>query len=84
MILSKLKYAQFLFFSPLLYPVSSQYVQIDRCGFHQSKQHLLDVLNVEALLRLSLPAAQHYIVDLFGTEPGAFQYPALSNALDYL
>lgn len=53
------------------YPFLSQYVQIDRCGFHQSKQNLLNVLNVEALLWLPLPAAQHHIVDFLGTEPGA-------------
>lgn len=62
----------------------SQYVQIDWCGFHQSKQHLLDVLNVETLLRFPLPAAKHNIVDFLRTESWALQYSALSNTLDYL
>lgn len=62
----------------------SQYVEIDWCGFHQSKQHLLNVLNIEALLWLPLPAAQHHIVDFLGTEPGALQYPTLSYTLYHL
>lgn len=62
----------------------SQYVQIDWCGFHQSKQYLLNVLNIEALLWLPLPAAQHHIVDFLGTEPGALQYPTLRYTLYHL
>lgn len=62
----------------------SQYVQIDRCGFHEGEEHLLNVFNVEPLLWLSLPAAQHHVVHFFGTEPGPFQYSALSYALNHL
>lgn len=65
-------------------PGLPQDVQVNRRGFHQREQHLLNVLNVEALLGLSLPAAQHHIIDLFGTEPGTFQNPALSDALNDL
>lgn len=65
-------------------PFLSQYVQVDRRGFHHGEQHLLNVFDVEALLGLPLPAAQHHVVDLLGTEPGALQDPALSDALDHL
>lgn len=79
MIYSNLKYVMFLFSSFL-----PQYVKIDWCGFHQRAQHLLNVLDVEALLWLPLPAAQHHIVYLLWTKPGALQDPALSDTLNHL
>lgn len=61
-----------------------QYIQVDWCGFHQSKKYLLNVLNIEALLWLPLPATQHHIIDFLWTEPGPLQYPTLSDALYHL
>lgn len=44
----------------------------------------MDLFNVESHVGLSLPAAQHKVVDLFGAGPGALQHPALGDALDHL
>lgn len=62
----------------------TQDVQVDGCGFHQSTKYLLNVLNIEALLWLPLPTAQHHIVHFLGAEPGPLQHPTLRDALYHL
>lgn len=62
----------------------TQDVQVDWRGFHQSNEHFLNVLDVEALLWLPLPTAQHHVIHLLGAEPGALQHSPLRNALDHL
>lgn len=79
-LISTLKYIPF----PFPVGVLSQYIQIDWCGLHQSKQHPLNISNVKALLWFPLPTAQHHIIDILGTEPWRLQYPALSDALYHL
>lgn len=68
----------------LLLPPLAQDVQVDRCGFAHGEKDLLNVLNVQPLLRLPLPAAQHDVVNLLGTNPGPLQNPTLGYALDDL
>lgn len=65
-------------------PLLTQDVQVDGCGFHQGAEYLLNVLNVEPLLWLPLPTAQHHIIHFLGTEPGSLQHPTLRDALYHL
>lgn len=65
-------------------PPLAQDVQVDGCGFSHGKKDLLNVLNVQPLLRFPLPAAQHDVVDLLGTDPWPLQDTALGDALDHL
>lgn len=62
----------------------AQDIQVDWGGFSHGEQDLLDVLNVQSLLRFPLPAAQHDVVNLLGTDPWSLQYPTLGYALDNL
>lgn len=70
--------------SPVLPPPLAQDVQVDRRGFPHGEEDLLNVLNVQPLLRLPLPAAQHDVVHLLGTNPWPLQNPTLGYALDNL
>lgn len=71
--------------SPVLPPPPlAQDVQVDRRGFPHGEEDLLNVLNVQPLLRLPLPAAQHDVVHLLGTNPWPLQNPTLGYALDNL
>lgn len=65
-------------------PLLAQDVQVDRRGFPHGEQDLLNVLNVQSLLRFPLPAAQHDVVHLFRTNPWPVQNPALGYALNNL
>lgn len=65
-------------------PPLAQDVQVDRRGFAHSEHDLLNVLNVQSLLRFPLPAAQHDVVHLFRTNPWPIQNPALGYALNNL
>lgn len=67
---------------PLL--LLAQDVQVDRRGFPHGEKDLLNVLNVQPLLRLPLPAAQHDVIHLLGTNPWPLQNPTLGYALDNL
>lgn len=69
---------------PALLPPLAQDVQVDRRGFPHGEKDLLNVLNVQPLLRLPLPAAQHDVVHLLGTNPRPLQDPTLGYALDNL
>lgn len=44
----------------------------------------MDFFDVESHVWLSLPAAQHQVVDFFRTGPGALQHPALGYTLYHL
>lgn len=59
-------------------------VQVDRRGFTHGKQDLLNVLNVQSLLRFPLPTAQHDVIHLLRTDPWPVENPTLSNALNNL
>lgn len=65
-------------------PPLAQDVQVDGCGFSHGEKDLLNVLNVQPLLRFPLPAAQHDVVDLLGTDPWPLQDTTLGDALDHL
>lgn len=65
-------------------PLLAQDVQVDRRGFPHGKQDLLNVLNVQSLLRFPLPAAQHDVVHLFRTNPWPVQNATLGYALNNL
>lgn len=65
-------------------PLLAQDVQVDRRGFSHGEQDLLNVLNVQSLLRFPLPAAQHDVVNLLRTNPWPLQDPTLGYALDDL
>lgn len=62
----------------------AQDVQVHRRGFPHGEQDLLNVLNVQSLLRFPLPAAQHDVVNLLGTNPWPIQHPTLGYALNNL
>lgn len=62
----------------------AQDVQVNWRGFSHGKQDLLNVLNVQPLLRFPLPAAQHDVVHLLRTDPWPLQHPALGYALNDL
>lgn len=62
----------------------AQDVQVNWRGFSHGKQDLLNVLNVQPLLRFPLPAAQHDVVHLLRTDPRPLQHPALGYALNNL
>lgn len=62
----------------------AQDVQVDRRGFSHGEQDLLHVLNVQSLLRFPLPAAQHDVIHLLGTNARPLQNPALGDALNNL
>lgn len=68
----------------LLRPPSLQDVQVDRRVLDQGHEPVVDFLDDETLLRFSLPAPLHELVDLFGTRPRPLQLPALRDALDRL
>lgn len=65
-------------------PPLAQDVQVDGRGFSHGEKDLLNVLNVQPLLRFPLPAAQHDVVDLLGTDPWPLQDTTLGDALDHL
>lgn len=65
-------------------PLLAQDVQVDRGGFSHGEQDLLNVLNVQSLLRFPLPAAQHDVIHLLRTNPRPLQNPALGYALNNL
>lgn len=65
-------------------PLLAQDVQVDRRGFSHGKQDLLNVLNVQSLLRFPLPAAQHDVIHLLRTNPWPLQNPSLGYALNNL
>lgn len=65
-------------------PLLAKDVQVDWCGLAQSMKDLVDLLDVEPLLRFSLPAAQHDVVNLLGADSRPFQNSALGNALNDL
>lgn len=65
-------------------PPLAQDVQVDRRGFSHGEQDLLNVLNVQSLLRFPLPAAQHDVVHLLRADPWPLQNPALGYALNNL
>lgn len=62
----------------------AQDVQVDRRGFSHGKQDLLNILNVQSLLRFPLPAAQHDVIHLLRTNPWPLQNPTLGYALNNL
>ena len=62
----------------------AQDVQVDRRGFSHGEQDLLNVLNVQSLLRFPLPAAQHDVIHLLRTNPCPLQNPTLGYALNNL
>lgn len=66
------------------WPLLAKDVQVDWCGLAQSVKDLVDLLDVEPLLRFPLPAAQHDVVNLLGANSGPFQNSALGNALNDL
>lgn len=66
------------------WPLLAKDVQVDWCGLAQSVKDLVDLLDVEPLLRFSLPAAQHDVVNLLGADSRSFQNSALGNALNDL
>ena len=66
------------------WPLLAKDVQVDWCGLAQSMKDLVDLLDVEPLLRFSLPAAQHDVVNLLGADSRPFQNSALGNALNDL
>lgn len=66
------------------WPLLAKDVQVDWCGLAQSMKDLVDLLDVEPLLRFSLPAAQHDVVNLLGADSWPFQNSALGNALNDL
>lgn len=66
------------------WPLLAKDVQVDWCGLAQSMEDLVDLLDVEPLLRFSLPAAQHDVVNLLGADSRSFQNSALGNALNDL
>lgn len=81
--------AQICPFDPNLRPslrrsVSLQDVQVDRRVLDQGYEAVVDFLDDETLLRFSLPAPLHELVDLFRTRPRPLQLPALRDALDRL
>ena len=47
-------------------------------------EDLVDLLDVQPLLRLPLPAPQHDIIHLFGADSGPLQNTALGDALNDL
>lgn len=59
-------------------------VQVDWRGFSHGEQDLLDVLNVQSLLWFPLPAAQHDVIYLLGTNPWSLQNPTLGYTLNNL
>ena len=65
-------------------PPLAQDVQVDGRGFSHGEEDLLNVLNVQPLLRFPLPAAQHDVVDLLGADPWPLQDTTLGDALDHL
>lgn len=65
-------------------PPLAQDVQVDRRGFSHGEKDLLNVLNVQSLLRFPLPAAQHDVIDLLRTDPWPLQDTTLGDALDNL
>lgn len=67
-----------------MYLSLSEYIQINRCSFHQSEELPLNVLYDEALLRLPLPAAQHHVIDLLRAQSWALQHLSLSDTFYYL
>lgn len=66
------------------WPLLAKDVQVDWCGLAQSMKDLVDLLDVEPLLRFSLPAAQHDVVNFLGADSRPFQNSALGNALNDL
>lgn len=66
------------------WPPLAKDVQVDGGGFAQGVEDSVDLLDAEPLLRLTLPAPEHDIVHLFGTDPGPLQDAALGDALDDL
>ena len=65
-------------------PLLAEDVQVDGGGFPQSMEDLVDLLDVQPLLRLPLPAPQHDIIHLFGADSGPLQNTALGDALNDL
>lgn len=65
-------------------PLLAKDVQVYRCGFSHGEYDLLNVLNVQSLLRFPLPAAQHDVIHLFRTNPWPLQNPSLGYALNNL
>lgn len=65
-------------------PPLAEDVQVDGRGFPQSVEDFVDLLDVQPLLGLPLPAAQHDVVHLFGADPGPLQHTTLGDALDDL
>ena len=59
-------------------------VQVDGGGFPQSMEDFVNLLDVQPLLGLPLPAPQHDVVHLFRADSGPLQHPALGDALDDL
>lgn len=47
-------------------------------------EDFVDLLDVQPLLRLPLPAPKHDVVHLLGADPGPLQDAALGDALDDL
>lgn len=65
-------------------PLLAQDVQVDWRGFSHGEQDLLNILNVQSLLRFPLPAAQHDVVHLLRTDPRPLQNPTLGYTLNNL
>lgn len=59
-------------------------VQVDWGGLPQSMEDFVDILNIQPLLRLPLPAPQHDIIYLFWADSGSLQDAALGDALNDL
>lgn len=59
-------------------------VQVDWGGLSQSLEDFVDILNIQPLLRLPLPAPQHDIINLFWADSGSLQDAALGDALNDL
>lgn len=59
-------------------------VQVDGRGLPQRVEDLADLLDVQPLLGLPLPAAQHDIIHLLGADSGPLQNTTLGDALDDL
>lgn len=62
----------------------AQDVQVDRRGFAQGIEDFLDILDDQPLLGLPLPATQHDVIHLLGTNSWPLQNPSLRNTLDDL
>lgn len=66
------------------WPMLAKNIQVDWCDFRQSMKDFIDVLDVQPLLRFSLPAAKHNVINFLGTDSRPLQDSALGDALNDL